>query len=542
MKHRKAFISLFALLSLLLCACGTAAPVPTAEPTAEPTPTAEPDTGISTVDEFLSAIAPNSVIELEPGEYDLSTASDYGKSSPGAYYTWKDCGEGYELHIADVENLSIIAESPKDTRIISPEPYAKVLSFGGCRNLRLSGFTAGHKDGVGYCTGAVISLSGCENTVIENCSLFGCGTVGISSDYTDGLSVLSCDIYDCSSRGIQAYNSRRILIEDSKIHDCGNETPISAALEFINCEDAAVVNCEVADNDCYNLITSLGSKNVSIMGTKFNDNWADSVFYLSSYSPVILDCSFENTSYRMLYDAFENNVAALDGAGKEIGEKTLWQMEHTAAVFEGFVTEEETEAEQKEVSVSDVDALLAAIAPNTTIYLKAGTYDLSTASGYGSDAGEYYRWLEQYDGPELLISSVDNLRIVGEGRENTVIAVIPRYANVFNLNDCEGFEISGVTLGHTEEPGYCFGGVLNFEHCSKAMIDSCGLYGCGTIGVNAAGCSELSVTGCEIYDCSDFPAYLYACRDVLFENCDIHDCGNDDAIYIEADCSNVLIK
>ena len=133
MKYGKTFISLLAALSLLLCACG-AAEVPPAE-TVQPSPTPQAEPLISTVDELLSAIAPGAVIKLAPGEYDLSKASDYGQGS-SAYYTWKDCGEGFELYIADVENLSIVADSSEDTRIIGLEPYATVLSFGGCSNLK----------------------------------------------------------------------------------------------------------------------------------------------------------------------------------------------------------------------------------------------------------------------------------------------------------------------------------------------------------------------------------------------------------------------
>ena len=33
---------------------------------------------VSTVDELLAALAPDTVIELEAGTYDLTTASDYG--------------------------------------------------------------------------------------------------------------------------------------------------------------------------------------------------------------------------------------------------------------------------------------------------------------------------------------------------------------------------------------------------------------------------------------------------------------------------------
>ena len=51
------------------------------------------------------------------------------------------------------------------------------------------------------------------------------------------------------------------------------------------------------------------------------------------------------------------------------------------------------------VKVSTVDELIAAIAPDTTVTLAAGTYDLSTAATYGGDTGSpYTRWEPVYDG------------------------------------------------------------------------------------------------------------------------------------------------
>ena len=56
-------------------------------------------------------------------------------------------------------------------------------------------------------------------------------------------------------------------------------------------------------------------------------------------------------------------------------------------------------------------------------------------------------------------------------------------------------------------------------------MDTCGLYGCGTIGVRGLDCEKLNVTNCDIYECSDGAIEVYECRDVLVSGCDIHDIG-----------------
>ena len=179
------------------------------------------------------------------------------------------------------------------------------------------------------------------------------------------------------------------------------------------------------------------------------------------------------------------------------------------------------------VVVTNVDELLAAIAPDTTILLAPGEYDLSTAADYAKDSGKpYYTWGNVYSdsaqNAELLIHDVENLTILGEGLDTTTVAAIPRYANVLRFSGCTGLTLSGFTAGHTKEPGFCSGGVVRLENCANTTVDSCGLFGCGTVGVWASGCSELTVKGCHIYECSWEAVDVSNCRNVRVENCDIY--------------------
>ena len=104
----------------------------------------------------------------------------------------------------------------------------------------------------------------------------------------------------------------------------------------------------------------------------------------------------------------------------------------------------ETPAETsgKVVRVTSVDELLAAIAPDTVIELAAGEYDLSTASDYGADThSACYSWNGVWDeegrnSAELVITA-DNLTLRGEGMDKTVLAAVPRYANVIRFVDCQ---------------------------------------------------------------------------------------------------------
>ena len=190
-------------------------------------------------------------------------------------------------------------------------------------------------------------------------------------------------------------------------------------------------------------------------------------------------------------------------------------------------TPELSVSEDGKVHVTTVDEFLAAIAPDTTIYLEAGTYDLSTAEGYGVSGTERYHWELRFDGPSLVITGVDGLTIEGAGAESVTIAAVPRYADVLSFERCAGLTLRGFTAGHTEEKGACTGGVLYFDLCDDAVIDGCALFGCGIMGITAGSCADMNVSNTEIYDC-EYGAVTLNDSNAVFDNCDIHDNGGPD--------------
>ncbi|MDY5563679.1 MAG: right-handed parallel beta-helix repeat-containing protein, partial [Candidatus Limivicinus sp.] len=183
--------------------------------------------------------------------------------------------------------------------------------------------------------------------------------------------------------------------------------------------------------------------------------------------------------------------------------------------------------EIKNVTVANVDELLSAIGSYTNITLLAGEYNLAQAGDYGQlTADKPYHWQEVFSTGEeaafeLMISGVDCLTLLAEGE--VTISAVPRYANVLVLDDCEDVCLAGLTMGHTEEPGQCVGGVVKLNRVDKAIISQCRLFGCGTVGVNAEACTALQVVESEIYDCSYSAAQISACQNVLFNHCKVYD-------------------
>lgn len=185
------------------------------------------------------------------------------------------------------------------------------------------------------------------------------------------------------------------------------------------------------------------------------------------------------------------------------------------------------DGEQTQVHVSTVDEFLAALAPDTEIILDAEFYNLSEATGYGEADGEYYRWEEVFDGVQLTIRNVSNLTIRALGDDITAhtLSATPRYAHVLNFENCSGIMVEGFTAGHTIEPAYCCGGVISFRNCENTLVNNCGLYGCGVVGVWAENTVGVQVTNCDIYECSWGGIYMVSCEDVTFTGNTIRDLG-----------------
>lgn len=194
---------------------------------------------------------------------------------------------------------------------------------------------------------------------------------------------------------------------------------------------------------------------------------------------------------------------------------------------------------QTQVTVTTADEFLAAIAPDTEIIVDAPLIDFSQATGYGESEGEYYYWNEAFDGPELFIDSVSNLTIRGSGEDRTenVLSSVPRYSNVLTFQNCSNIHVVGLTAGHTEEPGSCTGGVLQFINSQDILIENCGLFGCGTLGVIGYSSKNMQIVNNEIYECSIGGVEFTNCANVNVDGNSFRDLGGP--VFRVYDCVSI---
>ena len=551
MKYKKSGTrTLAAMLALVLLALCALAAGPAAKAAAAETSAAPAESGtvrVTNVDELLAAIAPNTVIELAEGEYDLSTASNYTEDTHSSYYSWNGVWgekgeEPAELVIANVDGLTLRGAGMEKTTLAAVPRYANVIKFVNCHQLTLADLTAGHTTEPGFCSGGVLRLESCGDVSVTGCGLFGCGTVGVDAVGCTDLTVSNSRIYECSYNAVSASQCRNVRVEGCEIDSHGTRPGHgeAAVLFTANYTDGfSIHGCEIHDNAAQALLSAAYSKNARFLSNDVHDNrLVSSVFTFDQYAAVVDGCRFESNDFRFWVpdhrlDPIDVNGEPLEAA--ELNEMTLRDIDPDIAVTPVAV-EKATEVRPGEsIVVTTVDEFLKAIGPDRTILLDGALFDLSTAANYGSTGGEYYFWQESYDGPQLVIQNANGLSIGAVIADNTAttLAAIPRYANVIAFRDCENLHLFGFTAGHTKEPGSCSGGVLWFQNCHKVTVDQMRLYGCGILGLQTGQCSDLLVKQTEIYECSQGAGQFFQTDGIHFEFCDIHDVPNPALVFSE---------
>ena len=526
----KRIISFFLITALCLgllagCAGAQEETVATLEPTEETEPV------VNTMDEFLAAIGPDRTVTLGSGTYNLSDASDYGRSGSSAYYRWENMGDGYQLVLTGVDNLTIRGAGMDATVLEADSRDANVLVLEKCFKVTLEDFTAGHTQEPGFCSAGVVYLDGSMAVTLRRVGLYGFGTTGLDGWNCNDVQLLDSHIYDCSSSGVSLYRCDEVRIQNTVFTDIGDRDQGGyAVFSLSECQDTLISGCEITGAITTELLNSWESFDLTLKKCCFTDNRVTgNAFSLNADDYAVMeDCMFGDNVIRRWYSRGGWGGTFVDGQGQEITEAAMKKMFATA-------TPQEPLPEQTTVEAATVDELLAAIGSNTRIVLTGSSYDL-TAAAEGL-AGENYSWEEAADGPELVIFGVDNMTIESADglRSGHSITATPRYANVLRFENCTNIRLAGFTAGHTPEPGFCSGGVLRFDNCDYVTVENCGLYGCGVLGIWAVSCGDITARGCEIYECSWGGISLEYVSGASIENCTFRDLEGENILLYESD-------
>lgn len=163
------------------------------------------------------------------------------------------------------------------------------------------------------------------------------------------------------------------------------------------------------------------------------------------------------------------------------------------------------------VRVSSAKEFIEAIAPNTTIEVEAGYYNLTNYieaiwEKHGKEwnkTHDYIRLEEIYGDVQLVVNSVEGLTIIGAEDEDEICEIVieSEMADVMKFVNCNDLTIKRLKIGHTEMVE-CGGNVITLEGCDNILLSKLDLYGCGVIGLEANNCTDLRMKSSIIHDCS----------------------------------------
>ena len=522
------------LTAALLVGCAgpnTPETIPDEHPVASLTDGTESTSNTLSANAFARAIVPGATVEL--GEGTILLEPDNGDLQTGnSFCRWESVYEGYELVISNVSNVTIRGAGQGKTTLECNPRAATVLTFENCENVTLEGFTAGHVPGAEPCEGNVINLRNSSNVTMKDLGLFGCGATGVWADSSTNLTLEGCDIYECSAFAMSLNVVQGCQIKGCTFRNIGSKMMGSAVVVAWTGSDLTLTDTTIKDNNTYDLFT-LG-QSATFTRCSFENNQMDHVGFqlISNYesSQVVLDgCTGQGNRGWNWLQKDEFSIISDAATGKELTEddmvKAFGQLRQETAV---------STAEQETVTVTTVDEFLAALGSNREIIIDAPMLDLSTATGYKNlTGGENYDWSDPYDGPQLNIRNLDNLTIRGkDGKGANVISAVPRYAQVLCFEGCTNLTLKDLTLGHTKEPGYCIGGVLDLQRCTNVTVENTGLFGCGTIGIQGYQCVNMALIGNEIYECSYGGISLNQCQKADMTSNTFRDLGEEYGGYI----------
>ena len=263
---------------------------------------------VSTVDELISELGSNKVINLKPGVYDLSKATI--ESTDNVY--WSEVYDGLQLNIKGLVNLVLSGDENEKTEIVTTPSYAEILNFEDCGNITILNIRAGHTPREYECDAGVLSFYNCKSVSVYGCYLYGCGSIGISLNFVDNFLCKESIITDCSLRGIDIFNSTNIEFVDTKIT---KNRAYASVISVSSDSTVTFTGCEISENNNieWDLIEASGNSILTFNDCIIKDNqtseenepnmfnscWFD---FLDSATIALNNCIIENNKSWIEYN------------------------------------------------------------------------------------------------------------------------------------------------------------------------------------------------------------------------------------------------
>lgn len=224
---------------------------------------------VGTAEEFVNELGSNKRILLKTGVYDLSAIKQVDNKDKTL--TWVAIEDGKELNLSNISNLTIEGPTGERAEITVSPRFAEIMNFKFCKNITIKNIKAGHTPGEYICNAGVLHFEDSSDVTINNSELYGCGSVGLSTEGTSRLNCVDTVIDHCSLRAISLYESEEINFSGCKI---SSHEAYSNIAYVINSKGITFKECEMSDNNYFEwgFFEVVGKSDVLLDKCKITDN------------------------------------------------------------------------------------------------------------------------------------------------------------------------------------------------------------------------------------------------------------------------------
>ena len=195
---------------------------------------------VATVDQLIDALGPNRIIRLSPGDYDLSKV----KESSHGFMSIEPEFDGPQIIFHNLKNTEFYCDGPQPAHLFVEPRYSFPLYLSGCEGIKLRNLRFGHLPEPGECVGGVAKIVRSKTIDLNECDLYGCGTVGLELEGAENVVVSNSVIRECNHAFASIESCRDVVL-----HNCTlRNNAVSAGFSIGNSDNIRIVNSLIRDN------------------------------------------------------------------------------------------------------------------------------------------------------------------------------------------------------------------------------------------------------------------------------------------------------
>jgi hypothetical protein len=259
--------------------------------------------------EFIDAIKSNRIIELAAG----LNINDIPPYMEGEFYFIDQQYDAHTLVLRGLHNLEIVGQGLSPVEVLNSNVNSEVLEFQNCANIKIRNINAGHGPRKGeQCYGGVLNFDRCQGISVDKSILYGSGSEGITAYEVKGLKCVNTTIFGCTHAALSLDKSSEISIKNCeifendfydlfRIYDCSNFVMESCKIERNHVHECVEHDIRFAYHSLFDVNESLS---VVVRNCKINNNVA--CYLLNSRTALQMDGTTLDNNDFSTANFFEN--------------------------------------------------------------------------------------------------------------------------------------------------------------------------------------------------------------------------------------------